>query len=333
MVRRRPSSRSTRGAHPVSSRSREASTHWRSISPSGVPAAAHVGLQVGTPACGADRAHDVDRAVRGATAGVQRRAAGGRFRPCVEQVEDRQVRLDGIIDEEEVALRRAVRAHDGRAAREDRGDRLGDEPRGVLVAAAVDVRQARDGDTEPVGAGVGARDQVRGGLRGVVGVRGAQWHVLGVRQDVARAVGLVGRGDDRARNVVHAARLEDVPGAAHVGLERRPRGAVGRAHDGLRRQMQDRVDLVLAHGALEQVGVEQVPAHDRAARLGALERQCAAGPFVAAQHDHGGAAVQERAGEPRSEHPVGARHERAPPGQRGPERRAHQRRHGASPRS
>ena len=81
--------------------------------------------------------------IRPPAAGVERLAADV---VAVEAVGDRKVGGRGVLDVEEVALRRAVRAQDRRPAVERRADRLGDQAREVEVAAAVDVREAGDRD-------------------------------------------------------------------------------------------------------------------------------------------------------------------------------------------
>ncbi len=55
--------------------------------------------------------------------------------------------------------------------------------------------------------------------------------------------------------------LEQRPGAADVALERRNGIPVGHADDGLRRQVEHRVDLVLAEYALDQRLVADVATH------------------------------------------------------------------------
>jgi hypothetical protein len=67
--------------------------------------------------------------------------------------------------------------------------------------------------------------------------------------------------------------------------------------------VEDRVDLLLAQHAVEQLEVAHVAAHDGAARLGALEGQRRGGRVVAAQHGHARAPVEQRPGQPRAEQP------------------------------
>ncbi len=65
-------------------------------------------------------------------------------------------------------------------------------------------------------------------------------------------VRLVGCGDDHAPHGEAAAGLEQRPGAADVGLERRQRGGVGDPDDRLGGEVKDRVDLVFGQSPLDQ---------------------------------------------------------------------------------
>ena len=159
--------------------------------------------------------------------------ASPRARAVGQRVGQREVGAGGIGGVQEVALRRAVRADRGPPPGEQVGDRTRHEARAVLVAAAVDVAEARRRHRQPVGRPVRAGDDVRGGLRGLVGTRRPQRRALGQRQRLRRSVGVLGRGHDRPADVAGTAGLEQRPGAAHVGLEGLERRAVAGA-DGRR---------------------------------------------------------------------------------------------------
>jgi hypothetical protein len=106
--------------------------------------------------------------------------------------------------------------------------------------------------------------------------------VLPVGQLVVAAVRLVRRRDDDALDAAqHAARLEQAPGSAHVGFPRAERRAVRGADDGLRCEVEDVLDLVLAQYAKEGVVVGQVGEGDHAALLDALAAEAGVGLEVA----------------------------------------------------
>ena len=157
-----------------------------------VAGAADVGLDPRVREAG-DRRHDVADPVRAAASRVEGLAPD--LGP-VEVVGERQVGAGGVLDVEEVALGRAVRAQHRPPALDRRADGLRDQAGEVEVAAAVDVREPRDGDREPVAVPVAARDQVGRRLRRLVGRGRLEREVLPVGQLVVRAVGLVGGGDD-----------------------------------------------------------------------------------------------------------------------------------------
>ena len=148
----------------------------------------------------------------------------------------------------------------GRCAAQDGADGAGHDAVPVQVAAAVEIAAAGDGDRQAVGVGVGLRDQVGAGLADVVGMPALQRRALVVGQLLLVAVGLVRRGDDDLLDRrAAAAGLQQRPGALDVGLEGGDRVAVGDADDGLRRQVDDGVDLVLAERAFEQSLVATSP--------------------------------------------------------------------------
>src|SRR5207245_938397 len=117
----------------------------------------------------------------------------------------------------------------------------------VEVPATVEVSAASDGDRHLENAGVTLGDEVGAGLAGVVGVPAHQRRVLVVGATIMVAVGFVRRGRHHLLDLgAPPARFEDGPRPGNVALERRDRVASRNRHDGLRREMDDRVDLVLA---------------------------------------------------------------------------------------
>ena len=120
---------------------------------------------------------------------------------------------------------------------------------------------------------VRARDQIGGRLGNVIGIARRKRILLAVGQLLVNAVGLVGGGDDDALDAGPAASLHHRPGAADVRLKGRHRIAVGDAHDRLGRQMEHRIDLVLAQDALYQRRVADVAEDDVDALLGALDQE------------------------------------------------------------
>ena len=134
---------------------------------------------------------------------------------------------------------------------------------------------------------------------------------LAIRQLGVRAVGLVGGGDHDPPRAVQPACLEHRPGAAHVRLERRQRAAISCRHEGLRREVEHRLDLVLRQRARDQaVRADITMDHfDAALEIHQLQRGAARG--IAFDHDHACAPVEQRPDEPRAEQPVRAGHENA----------------------
>ena len=65
---------------------------------------------------------------------------------------------------------------------------------------------------------------------------------------------------------MHAARFEQVVGAADVGFERRQRIPQRRRDDRLRAKVEDRVDFVLVDGALQRVVVLEAAVDDAGLR-------------------------------------------------------------------
>ncbi len=65
-----------------------------------------------------------------------------------ERVPEGQVRPDGVLDVEEIALGRAILADHRRPTAQGGNHGLGHEPGGVGIAAAVDVREPGDGNRE-----------------------------------------------------------------------------------------------------------------------------------------------------------------------------------------
>ena len=83
-------------------------------------------------------------------------------------------------------------------------------------------------------------------------MEGLQPGILPVGQRVVLAIRLVGGSqDDPPHQWASAAGFQQPPGPGDVGLERRGRVAVSDPDDGLGRQVQDGVDLVLAEHPLE----------------------------------------------------------------------------------
>ena len=95
--------------------------------------------------------------------------------------------------------------------------------------------------------GVGARDDVCRRLRGVVGVDGAQGHLLGVRAARGTPIGLVRRCDDDPLDQgCPAAGLQDRPGPLDVVAEGVDRIIDRRSDQRLGRQVDDRVNAEVA---------------------------------------------------------------------------------------
>ena len=232
-------------------RSLEKSTHWRSISPDGVPPPRMSGshARAGEPA---DQLDHVEHPVRLAAAGVERLAES--FAPP-ERGRDRQVRRDRILDVEEVALRRAVGADHRRAAGERGRHRLGHQPRGVGVAAAVQVREPRDRDRElprvPVGAGeqVGRRPSRR--RRGRSAPAGSA-RDTGARPMDRRPCPRRRRSPARRRGAGRPRAAASVPRMFVSNVE--TWGAVGGGDDRLRGEVEHVLDLVLGQRPLDQAG-------------------------------------------------------------------------------
>src|SRR5262245_61963342 len=80
-----------------------------------------------------------------------------------------------------------------------------------------------------------------------------QWCLLVVREGLLVTVSFVRRGhDDLLDGRAPPACFEDGPGTTDIGLEGRDRVAICDADDRLCREMNDRIDLVLAKGALDE---------------------------------------------------------------------------------
>src|ERR1044072_7802009 len=84
----------------------------------------------------------------------------------------------------------------------------------------------------------------------------AQREVLAVGQLWARAVSLVGGGEDDPSDPMSATGLEDVPGAAYVYLEGLQGRFAGDTDDRLRGQVEDRI--ATANRGVDPIGVAQV---------------------------------------------------------------------------
>ena len=159
-----------------------------------------------------------------------------------------------------------------------------------------------------VGVPVGARDEVRRGLRDVV--RDASRAAAGPRCTAATslgAVGLVGRGDDRPR----ARRARGRPRArsrCRARSTRRSSAASGsRVRRSSARRGGRRCRPRARRSRVDERGVEQVAVDDRAVRLGPVEDERAAGTRRAAQHETRAPRSSSARQSQRAEQPVGAR--------------------------
>ena len=137
--------------------------------------------------------------------------------------------------------------------------------------------------------------------------------VFRVRQGLLIAVSLVGRRHhDRLYLRGPPARLQDIPCALNVALKREHGVAVGDAHDGLRGQMKNGVDLVLAQDALDKVAIPHIAADDIHRVEGARADQLAARHPVAHQANHLGLGREQAAGEPAAQQARSAGDQRGP---------------------
>src|ERR1044071_6258895 len=86
-----------------------------------------------------------------------------------------------------------------------------------------------------------------------------QWRLLVVREGFLVTVRLVRRGnDDLPEGRTPPACFQNRPGTAHIRFKGRDWVAVRDADNSLRREMDDRLDLVLAKGAFDQCLVANV---------------------------------------------------------------------------
>ncbi len=147
------------------------------------------------------------------------------------------------------------------------------------------------------------RDEIRAGLGHVVRIAAQQRRVLGVGQPLVLTVGLVARRHDDALDArgALAGRLEQRPGPANVRLEGGERRPAGRADDGLRAEMEDRVDLVLVQRAQHHREILELSPHQSAAGKGARPEGLAVRHPVPDEADDGGVPPQQLSRDPRSQ--------------------------------
>ena len=218
----------------------------------------------------------------------------------VEVLGEEHVGADEIVDVDVLAEHVGVAEVDHRcfAAEHPQGG-AGDEAGEVQVAGPEDVAAAHDDDRQLVLESVRLGDQVGAGLRGAVDVHPAQGVSLAVGQRLGIvlvgvvAVGLVGRGDEHARDVVDPGRLEQIQGRGDVVLERAHRRVGGVTDDRRRGQVEDRVDLMAVADPLHLQEVRHVADLDVRAQLAGQELGGRQGPLMPdGHHDHGTALHQ-----------------------------------------
>ena len=138
-----------------------------------------------------------------------------------------------------------------------------------------------------------------------------QRRLLVIGQPFLVAVGLIRRCqhdllDDRAT----PAGLQKRPGAANIGLEGGRRVAIRDGHNGLSRQVNDRVDFVFAQHALQQRLVAHVPAYAGHFLQQAGTHQLALRRPIAYQADNLGPGRHHTTHKPTAHQPGGARNKR-----------------------
>ncbi len=169
-----------------------------------------------------------------------------------------------VFHVEIIADEMPVAANHRPLAAEHRADRARHDAIPIQVPPAVEIAAARDGHGQSVRQRIAAGDQVGAGLADVVRVPWIERRRFAIGELLLIAVGLVARGHhDLLDARTAAAGFQQGPGARHIALERRDRVGVGHTHDGLGRQVQHGVDLILSQHALQQRLIANVAPHGR----------------------------------------------------------------------
>ncbi len=174
--------------------------------------------------------------------------------------------------------------------------------------AAVEAAAAtRDRHGNAVRHRIHARDEVRAGLARVIGMFTLQRRGLVIRQFLVRAVGFVARRRHYGADEGTSPRgLEQRPRPADVRVERRHGVPIGDADDGLRGEVEDRIDFILAQRAFHEMLIAHVAADDIHARERVGREECAARHPVAHERRDVGAFIEQPPDEPAAEQAGGA---------------------------
>lgn len=215
------------------------------------------------------------------------------------------VRLDGVIDEGEVAGLLAVAVDDGTLAVEHEVDELRDDRSVVAVgvlARAEDVEVPERGRVDVVEVAELERELLGVVLRERVGRFWLGLHRLDFGESVGRAVHRRGGGDDGRIDIGFAGRVQDCRGAGAVGVGGRD-GVVDAPRDrGDRSLVEHVVDAVGGVGHRVRVTDVRLVERERSLVLEWIEVLLAPGREIVDATDVV-AAVEQRLGEIRSDEP------------------------------